>query len=78
MIIRKIEEKDIQKLAKLMKSVYNEAPWNDEWTEESAEEAIKCLLAFPNFLALSLVMGMMRLEPSWEILDHIQSKGLII
>lgn len=32
MIIRKIEEKDIEKLAKLMKSVYNEAPWNDEWT----------------------------------------------
>ncbi len=52
MIIRKIEEKDIQKLAKLMKSVYNEAPWNDEWTEESAEEAIKCLLAFPNFFGL--------------------------
>ena len=38
MIIRKIEEKDIQKLAKLMKSVYNEAPWNDEWTEESADK----------------------------------------
>lgn len=52
MIIREIEEKDVKGLAALMKSVYNEAPWNDDWTEEGASEAIKCLLGFPNFFGL--------------------------
>lgn len=52
MIIRKIEEKDIQGIASLMKAVYNEAPWNDNWTEESSIEAAKCLIAFPNFFGL--------------------------
>ena len=57
MIFREIEEKDIQSLAALMKSVYNEAPWNNEWTMETATEAVKCLTAFPKFFGLLAIEG---------------------
>lgn len=57
MQIRNIEKNDIDGLAKLLMEVYNEAPWNNEWTIESATEAVESLTAFPKFYGLLAIDG---------------------
>lgn len=49
MNIRNILKSDIQYLAQLMISIYNNPPWNDDWTEKTAFDSLNTLLEFPQF-----------------------------
>lgn len=49
MEIRKILKSDIEELSNLMMSVYNEPPWNDNWTKKAAYKSLNTILEFPTF-----------------------------
>lgn len=57
MEIRKISKSDLEELSKLMVDVYNNPPWNDKWTVETALESLTDILDFPKFFGNLIVDG---------------------
>ena len=57
MEIRKISKSDLEELAKLMVDVYNNPPWNDKWTVETALESLTDISDFPKFFGNVIVDG---------------------
>ena len=52
MEIKRINQKDIPTLAVPMATAYSEEPWNENWTQETAERRIRAVLG--NFEAMGL------------------------
>jgi aminoglycoside 6'-N-acetyltransferase I len=75
-----VSAKDVEAFAELYASVYNAAPWHDEWTVAGAKERLRGLAAAPRFEALGayqagngvgLVLGSgVRLANGWVL--HIR------
>lgn len=55
MKISKIVEKDIKKCAKVFIEAFNDKPWNDKWTLESAYKRLYDIYRCPNFIGIKYV-----------------------
>ncbi len=55
--VRFMREADIPAVAESLRTVFNGEPWNDNWTEESALEAVQDHLAMPKSLCLVCFNG---------------------
>ncbi|GGP08105.1 GNAT family N-acetyltransferase [Oceanobacillus neutriphilus] len=55
MQFRIVEEEDLIICSKLFLTVFNEEPWNDEWTLETAQQYLSNFYQTPGFLGVSAV-----------------------
>ena len=59
MKVRPVQSIDLPVIASTFQSTFNAAPWNEQWTHESALACLRDLLALPRGLALAVWDGSM-------------------
>lgn len=52
MEFKQLTEKDLSACAKVFVDIFNDEPWNDEWSFERAEQYISDFYHTPNFLGI--------------------------
>lgn len=57
MEIRRMTQENINEYAKLFMEVFNAAPWNDQWTMETATTRIEYMMSAKTFIGLVLYEG---------------------
>ncbi len=55
--LKKIEEEDLNALAKIMKESFLEKPWQEHWTIDSCLKRLSILFSMKTFLGYKLMLG---------------------